>query len=156
MQLSLEMILKRPAADVWRAFDDPVNLKVWQPSLVAYEPLSGPPGEIGSTARLTFHERGFTVAVVQTVTLRRPPHEFAAIFDHAQGRGMMAHQFFDLADGSTRWVAGITVQLKGMLRLLAGAFRGQAERRIHEDAARFRAALEAGLFDRSGAAGAAS
>jgi len=147
MRISLETVLGRPAEEAWRAFDDPANLKVWQPSLAAFEPLSGAPGEVGSTARLTFQEGKMTIVLVETVTLRRPPEEFAAIFDSSHAHSTVHNRFIDLGDGRTRWVMDLEFKFKGMLKLLGPALRGQVERRMHEDVARFRAALERGDFD---------
>jgi hypothetical protein len=48
---------------VWKAFDDPENMKIWQPSLVRTERLGGTTGQPGSVSKLTYkqNEREFSL-----------------------------------------------------------------------------------------------
>jgi uncharacterized protein YndB with AHSA1/START domain len=56
MKFTLELTLHKSRADVWRAFDNPENTKVWQPTLVRVETVSGAQGQTGAVSKLTYAE----------------------------------------------------------------------------------------------------
>ena len=41
MKFTLELPIDKPRAELWKAFDDPQKMKIWQPSLLSFEPVSG-------------------------------------------------------------------------------------------------------------------
>ena len=44
MKLKHEIVIDAGRDAVWNAFDNPDNLKRWQPTLASYTPTSGEPG----------------------------------------------------------------------------------------------------------------
>jgi uncharacterized protein YndB with AHSA1/START domain len=54
MNFTFEYLLERDRATVWKAFDNPDNLRKWQPALDSFEPVSGTPGQPGAVSRLTY------------------------------------------------------------------------------------------------------
>ena len=57
MKTRLEVVIDAGRETVWRLFDDPDNLSKWQPTLKAFTPTSGIPGQPGATADLVYEER---------------------------------------------------------------------------------------------------
>lgn len=56
MQYTQEMVVEVPLGRFVELFDDPTNLPKWQEGLLSFEPLSGTPGQVGATSRLTFRQ----------------------------------------------------------------------------------------------------
>ena len=44
MEYKLDIIINKPVAEVIQLFDDPENLKKWQPELVSFDHVSGEAG----------------------------------------------------------------------------------------------------------------
>ena len=51
MQYELEIEIQKPRDVVLKLFDDPSNMKKWQPSLLEYRHLSGEQGSAGREVR---------------------------------------------------------------------------------------------------------
>ena len=54
MKYSVDIEIDLPRARVVELFDNPDNLKHWQPGLVSFEAISGVPGEPGGRSRLRY------------------------------------------------------------------------------------------------------
>lgn len=147
MRLVIETLLERPRDVVWRAFEDPSNLRKWQPSLVRIEPRKGSPGQVGSVSKLFFSGDGPDFSLTETVTGRRAPEELLASYDSGHTHNTVHHRFFDLGDGRTHWVVEAQFQFKGFLRFASMALQGTIEKRLRGDVARFKARLEAGELE---------
>lgn len=144
MHLRFSVLLDVPRERAWRAFDNPHNLKRWQPSLVGYEPLSGTPGQQGATARLLYQEGGHQLELIETISSRKEPDEFHGSYDSTHGRNTLHNRFIELAPDRTRWDLEAEFHFKGAARLMAPMLRGTIEKRIRADAERFKSLLEAG------------
>jgi hypothetical protein len=144
MRLTITTDLDRPRDVVWRAFDNPGNMRIWQPTLEEFEPVSGTPGQPGSVARLTYREGKSTIVLTETITARGEPDSFAGYYDSGHARNTVSNRFIDLGDGRTRWEMEGDFQFRGFFRLLAPLFRGMVQRRMVDDCRRFKTTLEEG------------
>ena len=61
-------------------FDNPDNMKHWQPDLVSFEHLSGEPGEVGAKSRLKYETKRGKMEMVETITLKNLPEEFSGSY----------------------------------------------------------------------------
>ena len=74
MKFRNEIVIDADQQSVWAAFDDPENIKAWQPTLESFAQKSGERGQPGSVAELVYDENGRKVRLVETITERREPH----------------------------------------------------------------------------------
>lgn len=144
MKFDFTLELSAPRALVWRAFDNPSNLRKWQPSLVSFEPLSGTPGHVGAKSQLRYREGSHEIVLVETVTLRREPEEFAGTYESDHGVNILSNRFAENGMDLTRWDVLTEMQLKGMARFMAPMLRGIIEKRVRSDCERFKTLLESG------------
>ena len=144
MHLSFEFVLERNRAAVWKAFDNPDNMKKWQPTLVSFEPVSGTPGQPGAVSRLTYREGKRTMVLTETITLRREPEEFAGTYDSGMAVNAIHNRFEAAGPDQTRWIMTADFQFRGFWRLLGPLFKGPIRKRTIQDLSRFKQKLEAG------------
>ena len=142
MRVSFEVILNKSRDSVWKAFDNPTNMKKWQPTLKSFEPVSGTPGQAGAVSRLTYDERGRTIVLTETITLRRQPEAFAGTYDSGMAINILHNAFTEVGPSQTKWVMESEFRFRGFWRLLAPLMRGAVAKRIREDVGRFKRMLE--------------
>jgi len=144
MKLVFDLILERSLADVWKSFDNPENMKIWQPTLVSFEPVSGTPGQVGAVSRLTYEEGGRTIVLTETITVRRHPDLFAGTYESGMGTNLIENSFQEISPGRTRWMVSSEFRFKGLLRVMAPFMKGMLSKRVKTDVERFKTKLEAG------------
>lgn len=146
LQFTTEVVLERPIAEVWHAFDSPENMKQWQPTLESFVAVSGTPGEPGAVSRLTYREGKRRVVLTERVSERRAPEYFAGSYDSGMALNHIANRFVAIDPERTQWKMECVFEFRGLWRLLTPLFRGAMERRTREDVLRFKECLEAGKF----------
>ena len=144
MQMVFEILLGKSRAEVWKAFDNPANLKKWQPTLVSFEPVSGTPGRAGAVSRLTYREGKRRVVLTETITLRREPDEFAGTYDSGMAVNAIHNSFVALDGARTNWIVTTDFRFAGLWILLLPVMRGAIRKRVRSDLGRFKEMLEAG------------
>jgi len=130
MKYSNEMMIDLPVDRVVELFDNPENLKKWQPGLIDYQPLSGIPGEPGAKSRLKFQTQKRRVEMIETVELKNLPDEFSATYEAKGIFNRQWNSFRPAGPGRTRWIIETEFRFDswGMnvfAWLLPGAFRNQ-------------------------------
>ena len=93
-----------PLARVIELFDNPENLNHWQPNFVSFERVSGKAGEVGAVSLLTYRAGKGTMEMVETVTKRDLPREFAGTYEAKDFTHYLASHFTDLGDGRTQLI----------------------------------------------------
>ncbi len=146
VKFTMDLVLDRPIEAVWRAFDNPENLKAWQRDLVSVEPVSGTPGQPGAVSRLTYREGKRVIVLTETITERQQPNHFAGTYDAGMGLNHITADFSPQGSNATLWRMGYESQSRGIWKLLAPLFAGMIRKRTRDDAARFKAALESGAI----------
>ena len=144
MRFVWEIVLNRSRDEVWRAFDNPENLKRWEPTLLSFEPVSGNPGQVGAVSRLTYLEGKRSIVLTETITLRHEPDEFAGSYDSVMAVNTISNSFTTEGSGATRWTVSAEFCCRGLWRLLAPLMRGSIRKRLNADLTRFKTELEAG------------
>jgi len=142
MRMSFDLVLDRGREEVWKAFDNPVNMKKWQPTLRSFEPVSGTPGQVGAVSKLTYDEKGRTIVLTETITMRRHPDAFAGTYDSGMGLNSLENKFTEESPGRTKWVMDSEFTFRGVWKLLAPVMRKAFQKRVREDMERFKSMLE--------------
>lgn len=124
MEYTCEITINLPRERVVELFDDPDNLKKWQPGLESFELISGEQGQPGAKSRLVFDEGKRKLEMIETITDRNLPDEFSGIFETKGVKNISRHFFFEDGPDKTRWVNENEFQFSGMMKIMAFFMRG--------------------------------
>jgi hypothetical protein len=144
MHLAFDYVLGRKREEVWKAFDNPDNMKKWQPTLAAFEPMVGTPGQEGAVSKLTYREDGRQIVLMETITIRREPEEYGGTYESDMATSVIHNRFEPDGPWTTRWNITIDFRFRGLWRLLGPLFKGAIARRTRADLERFKILLESG------------
>jgi carbon monoxide dehydrogenase subunit G len=129
MKFRNEIVIDSDQASVWAAFDNPENMKAWQPTLESFTRKSGEVGKAGTVAELVYDENGREVKLIETITERREPHFMAGTYESDIGNALIVNHFEDVGNGRTRWVMYGNHSFKGFFRLLSIFFASSVRKR---------------------------
>ncbi len=136
MKFTLETEINLPVAKVVELFDNPENLKHWQPGLISFEHISGTPGQPGAKSRLKYKMGKREIEMIETITVRNLPDEFSGTYE-ANGVFNIVKNFFKpVTDNKTRYINENEFQFKGFMKiigfLMPGAFRKESEKYLNQ------------------------
>ena len=133
MKYTTEIIIEKPIEEVIRKMDSVDNLKHWQEGLVSTEHVSGVPGEMGSTMRMSYDFGKRKMDLVETITKQDFPNEFHATYTTKGMRNIQENYFESTAKGFTKWTTvnefhPTTFAMNAMLFLMPSAFKKQTKK----------------------------
>ncbi len=129
MKFRHEIVIDADQDSVWAAFDNPDNMKGWQPTLESFTRRSGEDGQPGAVAELVYDENGRKVKLIETITERREPHFLAGSYKSDIGNALIVNHFEGAGEGRTRWTMYGNQSFKGIFRVLGIFFAGSIRRR---------------------------
>ena len=143
MKFRLELIINKPRAEVWKAFDNPQNTSKWQPSLTNIELLGGAQGQPGAVSKLTYEEGGREFSLIEKVTYREEPYRLDGIFENEFTDNPMENTFVEQGENETLWVVDAEFKFKTFTMKLLGPFlKKNFIRRTQKDMERFKEFME--------------
>jgi uncharacterized protein YndB with AHSA1/START domain len=143
MKFTLELPIYKPRAEVWEAFEDPENLKKWQPSLVTVETLQGTQGQPGAVSKLTFREHEREFSLMETVIRREEPERLDQLYENNFADNIVRNTFTEQGAEQTLWVVKTEYKFKTLvMRLLGPLMKKNLVARTQQDMARFKKAME--------------
>jgi hypothetical protein len=132
MKYTIETEINLPIARVVELFDDPENLKHWQPGLVSFEPISGTPGQPGAKSRLKYKMGKRDIEMIETITVRNLPDEFSGTYEAKGVFNIVKNYFKPISESKTKYINENEFQFKGFMKLIGflmpGAFRKESEK----------------------------
>lgn len=130
MKYTVEIDIDLPRDRVIELFDSSENMKHWQEGLVSYEHLSGTPGEVGAKMKLQYKMGKREIEMVETITKRELPDEFAGTYEAKNVFNIVDNTFVSVSEDKTKWVSYNEFQFKGFMKiigfLMPGAFKKQS------------------------------
>lgn len=131
MTFTISIEIEVPLDKLVALFDDPVNLKKWQPDLVSFEAISGTPGHPGARSRLVYQMGKRRVEMIETITLRSLPAAFNGQYETKGIHHEIRNRFEALSPTSSRWTADNEFRfdsfgMRAFAALLPGVFRKQS------------------------------
>lgn len=137
MKYRTEIIVKVPLESFSKKFDNPENMKHWQRGLVAYDYISGTPGDVGAKIKLCYRMGRRDMELIETVTHKKMPHEFHAMYDTKGMYNIQENYFTETPDGHTKWISeneftptGFILRL--MTLIMPGAFKKQTKQYMQD------------------------
>ena len=143
MKFKLELLLNRPRLEVWKAFDNVENMKLWQPSLTSVEALSGTPGQPGAVSKLTYEVGNREFTLIEKVTRRDEPRQFDGVYENQFADNTVKNSFAEQGTDQTLWVVETEFVFKTLLMKIMGPLsKKNYVRRTQRDMERFKELVE--------------
>ncbi len=142
MKHKTEILIDADRDTVWRAFDDPNNMKQWQPTLKSFIHKSGTPGQADAVSELVYDESGREVVMTETITARRAPSFFGGTYESKWGTVVIFNHFEETEDGKTRWTGHMNYAFKGLMKFMALFMWKSICKRSDADMNRFKLLIE--------------
>ena len=143
MKFTLELPISKSRAEVWKAFDNPENMKKWQPSLVSFEMVNGTQGQPGAVSKLTYKENEREFSLLERVTYREEPHRLDSVYDNNFAENTIRNTFIEQGDQQTLWVVDTKFKFKTLLmRILGPVMKKNFVLRTQRDMQRFKEMVE--------------
>ena len=120
MKFALELPLQKSRDEVWKAFDNPENTKIWQSSLVNLETISGIQGQPGAVSKLTYKEGKREFSLIEKVTHRAEPDRFDVVYENEFADNSVRNTFVIVNDNETLWRMEVEFKFKTLIMKLIG------------------------------------
>lgn len=135
MKYTCELIVNLPRARMIALFDNPDNMRKWQPGLVSFTHISGEAGQPGAKSKLLYDMNGRKVEMVETILSRNLPDEFSGSYEAKGVYNLVENHFYEDSPERTRWVMETEFRFSGFMKVIAffmgGAFRKQSLEFMH-------------------------
>jgi len=142
MKFTVDLTINKSRSSVWKAFDNPKNMKRWQPTLESFEPQAGTPGQIGAVSKLTYREDGRSITMLETITRRDEPTEFTGIYSTKGVVNELRNTFDEVNGQQTRWTLDADFKFSGFLAIAAPLIKTAIRKRTQADMERFKTMVE--------------
>jgi polyketide cyclase/dehydrase/lipid transport protein len=143
MKFRLELSINKSRAEVWSAFDNPENMKTWQPSLLTFEPVSGTLGQPGAVSKLTYKENEREFSLLEKVTVRDEQSRLDGSYENEFADNTISNIFIEEGQDTTLWVMETEYRFKTLLmRMLGPLMKKNFVARTEKDMERFKEMVE--------------
>jgi len=143
MKFTLELPIHKSRAEVWKAFDNPQNMKNWQRSLISFETLSGKQGQPGAVSKLTYEENGRQFELIEKVTHRDEPHRLDGVYENNFTDNIVRNRFVEQGNEKTLWVLETEFTFKTLaMRIVGPLMKKTFVVRTQKDMERFKEMVE--------------
>ncbi len=120
MKFALELPIQKSRDEVWKAFDNPENMKIWQPSLINIETSSGIQGRPGAVSKLTYKEGKREFSLIEKVTHRAEPDRLDVVYENEFADNSVKNTFVIINDNETLWRMEVEFKFKTLIMKLIG------------------------------------
>lgn len=118
MNYKVDITIDLPRSKVIELFDNPDNMKKWQPELVSFEAISGDPGQPGAKSRLLYKMGKRDIEMIETVTSNNLPDEMAGTYETKGVYNVISNRFIELDEQKTKWISENEFQFTGFMKLM--------------------------------------
>ena len=136
MKYSCTVDISRPIDQVINLFDNPDNMKHWQPGLISFEHVSGDPGTPGAKSKLLYKMGKREIEMVETIISRNLPDDFSGMYEANGVKNIVKNRFVPIDDSSTRYTTEQEFQFSGFMKLLGwlmpGSFKKQSQKYMEQ------------------------
>lgn len=130
MKYTCEIEINKPRDEVIALFDNPDNMKMWQPGFVSMDLIEGTAGQPGARSKLVYMMGKRPIEMVETITKRNLPDEFSGTYEAKGVWNEVKNFFHEAGPGKTRWVTEQEFRFTGFMKvigfLMPGAFKKQS------------------------------
>ena len=131
MKYTCETTINKPREKVIELFDNPDNMKKWQPDLISFEHVSGEPGQAGAKAKLRYRMGKREFDMIETITVHDLPDEFSGSYQAPNVFNTFVNKFEAVDENTTRWLTESDFQFSGLMSIMS-VFMGSKMRKSTE------------------------
>ena len=142
ISIKVTVTVNAPVEKVWDIFMNPTYLKHWLTGFRSVEHLDGIIGQVGSTNKLTFLERGRALEVIEKVLHLNPLQQYSFSM-HSDTLDALADVRFVSIGQITEVIQAVQYSPKGfVMKLLMPFMKGAMKRRMTNDLSNLKAFIE--------------
>lgn len=138
MKFHIELVVDIPFARLIELFEDPNNLKKWQPNVISFKHLTGEIGQPGATSRIRYNLVVKTIDIKETILKRNLPEEFVLRHETEGVANIISNNFKEIAPNKTRWIMENNFQFSGLKKFAALALKGVFKKQTELTMERFK------------------
>lgn len=142
MKYTTKVEINVPKSRAVELFENPDNMKNWQPSLISFEPFEGEPGKEGSKAKLRFKMGKSEMEMIETIKTNNLPDEFIAEYEARNVHNLIYCRFTEPEQGKTIWEMVSEFNFTGMMKLMGWLMPGMFKKQSQKDMENFKAFAE--------------
>lgn len=129
MKYSVDVDIDLPRDRVIELFDNADNMPKWQPELISFKPLSGEPGQVGSTSQLVYKMGEKELEMIETITERKLPNLLSGTYEAKGVYNEVSMEFTSLSAHKTKLTSNNIFRFSGFMAIMSffmkGAFKKQ-------------------------------
>ncbi len=131
MKYTVAIEINQPREQMLDIFFNFENLTLWMPGLVSLEHLSGTPGHVGAKSKFVVSMGKRSCEMIETVTVRDMPVEFAATYETDGMWNQVKNIFEEVDEQTTTWTAynefrSDRLMMKLMMLIMPWAFKKES------------------------------
>lgn len=135
MIYTVDVTIEKPLKEVLALYQDPDNLKKWQPGFISMEPVDGTPGEQGAVSNLKYKMGNREVTMTETILVNNLPKELKVSFNTKGVFNLQKNSFHEIGDNTTRYVSENEFRFSGFAKLygilMPRAFKKQSQKYLN-------------------------
>lgn len=116
MKYKQQVVLDIPFSTVIEIFENPENLKKWQPDVISFNHISGTIGQPGAVSELVVDMKIKQLKLKETIQKRNLPAEFVLLYETDGGSNTVTNRFNELGNNQTQWIMENDYQFAGLLK----------------------------------------
>ncbi len=124
MKYTVDITIDLPRTKVIALFDNPDNMRKWQPDLISFEPISGNPGQPGAKSKLHYKMGKREIVMIETITQNQLPEEISGTYETKGVFNTISNRFEETNGNQTKWISENEFQFSGFMKLMGLFMKG--------------------------------
>lgn len=138
MKFHIEIIVDISLNKLIELFENPDNLKKWQPNVISFEHLSGTLGQVGAVSQIHYNMIVKKIVMKETIMKRNLPEEFVILYESDGVSNTVTNNFKEIAPNKTRWIMHNNFKFGGLMKYAAMALKSVFRKQTEQTMERFK------------------
>ena len=132
MKYSNEIVIDVSVDEIIAIFEDPENLKYWQPDIKSFTHVKGEIGQPGAVTKLRVDMVIREIEMTETIISRNVPDAIVLKYESDGVMNQVTNRFEVLAPNKTKWVMENHFTFSGFMKLAAGPLKPIFRKKTHD------------------------
>lgn len=124
MKYSNEITINIPFSKMIQLFENPENLKKWQPDVVSFERVSGEIGQPGAVSKMKVDMKVKVIEMKEIILERNLPSTFKMKYEADGVTNIVTNSFREVSADQTYWKMHNDFRFQGIMKYAALALKG--------------------------------
>ena len=138
MKFHIELIVDISLNKLIELFENPENLKKWQPNVISFNHVSGEMGQVGAISQIHYNMIVKKIVMKETILKRNLPEEFVLFYESDGVSNTVTNNFKELGDNRTRWIMQNNFKFGGLMKYAALALKSVFRKQTEQTMERFK------------------